>query len=281
MTTIIRQRVLPPLPGGLRSPKRSTLEALEQLSGWVKSQTLTELVPAPDKPDKLIPSNWEGVKPDVVIKHYRQRLRWEGGWFLVEPNLVQPMPPTFLPTKNLSPILSSDRTRLTKVSLGGARIWIGQCTACNKFTLGISTYFLQGGSCLHCSQINGVPVEARGYQKFFAGSFPLQRKIYVLRAKDLTQAQALATTLGYAWVTSAHVPKAGKEIYLPDPTPRPDRPDNAWEFDAGDPPYEWEIASEIWQGPAGESRAWFTPPAYGTAADSKAAPPSVSFDDFM
>jgi len=287
-------KLLPPLPSGLRAPKRSTLDALHGLSAWLPRLAVETFVADDAYPDQLIPSDWPGVKPDILLQHRRQIDRWKSGWAAAEIEMVQPMPATFLVTKTLESLLNPEKTRLRAVKLKQARIWVGQCATCKKHTLGLSTYFLQGGCCLHCGTarnaggINGSDISRSGFHKFLAGTYPLNGQIHLLSAKNLEQAQALSLEKGYAWVVSLHTAKkiGAKSIPLPS-APAPDRPKGAWSFPLDDFPEDWEQVSEPWEGPAGENLAWFKPwfaeqeQTYTTETPAKPAPPTISFDDFM
>jgi hypothetical protein len=285
MTKIVR-KVLPPRSSRDRGPKRSTLEALHRLNGWLSTEmSEPEDEQDPAHPDKVVENPWHQPEGTHIVRSVREVQRYMGGWAVLTLDIADDLK-DWKATKTLYPLLSQDRTHLKGVKLGKARVWVGQCCLCKKSTLGISTYFLQGGCCLHCGSLRNASVDGpgtakSGYAKFFAGTYPLAKTIHILYAKDRAQAQEIARTKGYAWVTSSYAPAGGKTIILPLDDSKPLRPPEAWAFEVNDYPPNWQRASEAWQGFSGESLAWFTPPPQNLEAPPLQASELVDFNDFM
>jgi hypothetical protein len=283
MTQPINLITLQPLEAHYRKPKRSTEAALHALPGWLPTTTETVYLPDPDHPDKPNQRDWK--QPDLLFTNRWQRetLRWSSGWCMVELKQVRPLPPTWKLTKGLTPLLDpeTERPSLTSVSTKGKRIWAAQCEKCKKHTLGVSTYFLQHGRCLHC-EVKAPATQGRNL--FIAGNYPLGDHLFLLNAPNAQAAEAAAKEAGHAWVSPIYASRRGRKIPLPVPQAQPRRPNGAWPFKLDDVPPDWEKVSEVWQDEYGLACAWFKPWFEAThEPETPAAPllPAVGFDDFM
>lgn len=285
-TQRIVTRLLPSLEVKTRRPKRSTEAALHALSGWLPTVTKEDLLPDPQHPDKRDQSTWSQPLSLFTVRYVRKVTQYLHGWCQVTDDQVRPLPPTWKTTKTLKPLLTADaggRPILTATSVNGKRIWAGQCEKCKKHTLGLSTYFLQYGRCLHCEVKK--PPTAPGTNLFLAGNYPLGEHLFLVTADTIERAQTVAQAEGHAWVIPLYASRRGRKIPLPVPESQPRRPVGAWPFKIDDVPEGWERTDDpTWQDENGLETAWHKP-WFSTPEPTQEAPapeaPTVSFDDFM
>ncbi len=266
-----------------RAPKRSTLEDLHRLPSWKPTLSEKVFIPDPRRSPETTHLWYDPPEQLTVLEYVNEVTRYDQGWWQVTPDQVQPLPDTWDVAPGLKSLVTTDsngKRSLRSVLYNKRRLWVGQCTACEKHTLAPSTYFLRGHKCVHCT---AQAIQPTGNNLFVAGRNPLGSQLFLVNARTNAEAEEVAKAQGFAWVTPIHASRRGRVIQLPVPPSKTERPPNSWPFVVGDAPPDFDRVDlqESWQDADGQEWAWYSPPYEVPEPPPTALENLVQFDDMF